>query len=57
MVQKTKETGDLAGFTVRRQGNPSFVEPLRIHRSQIYAEMSLADFIKNLNFFNQEGLQ
>jgi peptidoglycan/xylan/chitin deacetylase (PgdA/CDA1 family) len=57
VVQKTKETGYLAGFTVRRQGNPSFVEPLRIHRSQIYAEMSLADFIKNLNFFNQEGLQ
>src|SRR5262245_38793897 len=41
VVQKTKETGYLAGFTVRRQGNPSFVEPLRIHRSQIYAEMSL----------------
>ena len=57
VVQKTKEAGYVAGFTVRRQGNPSFVEPLRIHRSQIYAEMSMADFIKNLNFFNQERLQ
>ena len=57
VVQKAKEVGYVAGFTVRRQGNPSFVEPLRIHRSQIYATMTLEDFIKNLNFFNLEGLQ
>ena len=57
VVQQTKERGYLAGFTVRRQGNPSFVYPLRIHRSQIYSEMSLEDFIKNLNVFNAESLK
>ena len=57
VVQRTKERGYAAAFTVRRQGNPSFVEPLRIHRSQIYSEMSLDDFIKNLNFYNTESLK
>lgn len=57
VVQKTSENGYLAAFTVRRQGNPSFAEPLRIHRSQIYSEMSLADFIKNLNLFSPEALK
>ena len=57
VVQKTKERGYVAAFTVRRQGNPSFVEPLRIHRSQIYSEMSFDDFIKNLNFYNAESLK
>lgn len=57
VVQKAKEAGYAAGFTVRRQGNPSFVEPLRIHRSQIYAAMTLEEFIKNLNFFNLQGPQ
>ena len=57
VVQRTKERGYVAAFTVRRQGNPSFVEPLRIHRSQIYSEMSLDDFIKNLNFYNMESLK
>jgi len=57
VVQRAKERGYVAAFTVRRQGNPSFVEPLRIHRSQIYSEMSLEDFIKNLNFYNTESLK
>ena len=57
VVRRTKESGYAAAFTVRRQGNPSFVEPLRIHRSQIYSEMTLEDFIKNLNLFNQESLK
>jgi peptidoglycan/xylan/chitin deacetylase (PgdA/CDA1 family) len=57
VVQRTKERGYVAALTVRRQGNPSFVEPLRIHRSQIYSEMSLDDFIKNLNFYNTESLK
>ena len=57
VLQKTKESGYLAAFTVRRQGNPAFVETLRIHRSQVYSEMSMDDFVKNLNFFNREALQ
>ena len=57
VVRRTKEGGYVAAFTVLRQGNPSFVDLLRIHRSQIYSEMTLDDFIKNLNFFNQESLK
>ena len=57
VVQRAKERGYVAGFTVNRQGNPSFTEPLRINRSQIYSEMTLEDFIKNLNFFNKELLK
>ena len=56
VVEKTKEDGYVAAFTVHRQGNPSFVDPFRIHRSQIYSEMSLEDFIKNLNLFNEEPI-
>jgi len=42
---------------VRRQGNPSFAQLLAIHRSQIYSEMTLEDFAKNLNTFNQEVIK
>ena len=57
MVAKVKEYGYAAAFTVRREGNASFVFPLRANRSQIYSEMSLEDFIKNLNVFHQEDLR
>jgi peptidoglycan/xylan/chitin deacetylase (PgdA/CDA1 family) len=57
VVRRAKEGGYVAAFTVFRQGNPSFVEPLKIHRSQIYSEMTLDDFIKNLNFYNTESLK
>jgi peptidoglycan/xylan/chitin deacetylase (PgdA/CDA1 family) len=40
LLKKVKENGYIAAFTVRRQGNPAFVFPLRGHRSQIYSEMS-----------------
>jgi peptidoglycan/xylan/chitin deacetylase (PgdA/CDA1 family) len=57
VVAKTKEVGYVAAFTVRRQGSPAFVHPLRVNRSQIYSEMSLEDFAKNLNVFHQEDLR
>jgi peptidoglycan/xylan/chitin deacetylase (PgdA/CDA1 family) len=41
-------------FTVRRQSNAAFVSPLKISRSQIYAEMTMSDFTKNLVVF-QDG--
>ena len=57
-VQKrARAAGYVAGFDVRRQGNPSFSPPLALHRSQIYSEMSLEDFAKNLNVFNQEPVR
>jgi peptidoglycan/xylan/chitin deacetylase (PgdA/CDA1 family) len=57
VVKKAKEYGYIAAFTVRRQGSPAFVSPLRGHRSQIYSEMTLEDFIKNLNVFAAEEVK
>lgn len=57
LIQRVKENGFVAAFTVRREGNPSFVHSFKIHRSQIYSEMSLEDFAKNLNTFNQEAIK
>ena len=54
---KVKEHGYIAAFTVRRQGSPAFVQPLRVNRSQVYSEMSLEDFAKNLNVFHTEDLR
>jgi len=54
VVRRAKERGYSVAFTVRRQGSPSFVDLHRIHRSQIYPEMSMEDFIKNLDTFSRE---
>ena len=57
LVQKVREFGYGAGFTVRREGNPAFVAPFGAHRSQIYSDMTLEEFTKALNVFSPERLQ
>ncbi|HKW92879.1 MAG TPA: polysaccharide deacetylase family protein, partial [Methylomirabilota bacterium] len=57
LLPKVKEYGYIAAFSVRRQGNASFVRPLTGHRSQIYSEMTLDDFVRNLNVFQEENLR
>jgi peptidoglycan/xylan/chitin deacetylase (PgdA/CDA1 family) len=57
LLEKAKEVGYVAAFTVRREGNPSFVASLRANRSQIYSEMSLEDFARNLEVFHEEDLR
>jgi peptidoglycan/xylan/chitin deacetylase (PgdA/CDA1 family) len=57
LLPKVKEYGYVAAFSVLRQGNASFVRPLAAHRSQIYSEMTLDDFAKNLNVFQEENLR
>jgi peptidoglycan/xylan/chitin deacetylase (PgdA/CDA1 family) len=57
VAQRTKDRGYVAAFTVRRQGSQSFVDPHRIHRIQIYPEMSMADFAKSLSVFSQESIK
>jgi peptidoglycan/xylan/chitin deacetylase (PgdA/CDA1 family) len=57
LLPKVKEHGYIAAFSVRRQGNASFVRPLAAHRSQIYSEMTLDDFVRNLNVFQEENLR
>jgi len=49
--------GYSAAFTVRRQSNPAFVSPLKISRSQIYSEMTMKDFTKNLIVFQEEEVR
>ena len=53
----TREAGFQGGLTVFREGNASFVPLFRIRRSQIYAEMTLEDFVKNLNTFATEPIR
>jgi peptidoglycan/xylan/chitin deacetylase (PgdA/CDA1 family) len=57
LLPKVQQYGYVAAFSVRRQGNASFVRPLAAHRSQIYSEMTLDDFVKNLNVFQEDKLR
>jgi peptidoglycan/xylan/chitin deacetylase (PgdA/CDA1 family) len=57
VLKEVKAAGYVAAFTVRRQANPAFVSPLVIHRSQIYADMTLDEFAKNLTIFHEEDLR
>ena len=57
VLTKVKDHGYLAAFTVRRESNASFVDVLRISRSQIYSDMTLEQFAKNLNVFHSENLR
>jgi hypothetical protein len=57
VLKLTGQNGYLAAFTVRREANSAFVAPLKIHRSQIYSEMSLEDYARNLNVFHEERLK
>jgi peptidoglycan/xylan/chitin deacetylase (PgdA/CDA1 family) len=57
VLARTREAGFLAGLTVFREGNSSFVPLFRIRRSQIYSEMTLEDFVKNLNTFATEPIR
>jgi peptidoglycan/xylan/chitin deacetylase (PgdA/CDA1 family) len=57
LLIRVREQGYAAAFTVRRESNPSFARPLQISRSQVYSEMTLEQFAKNLNLFHQENLR
>jgi peptidoglycan/xylan/chitin deacetylase (PgdA/CDA1 family) len=57
VVKRVREAGYIAALDVRRQGNPSFNPTLTIHRAQIYSEMSLDDFIRNLTVFSEEPIR
>jgi peptidoglycan/xylan/chitin deacetylase (PgdA/CDA1 family) len=57
VVKRVREAGYVAALDVRRQGNPSFTPALTIHRAQIYSEMSMEDFVKNLTVFSEEAIR
>ncbi|WP_084190924.1 polysaccharide deacetylase family protein [Methylomarinum vadi] len=45
--------GYKTAFTVNRQGNPFYLQSLKLNRSMIYGTFSLGQFIKNLDYFKQ----
>lgn len=57
LLARVRDQGYAAAFTVRRESNSSFVRPLEFNRSQIYSEMTLDQFARNLNVFHQENLR
>jgi peptidoglycan/xylan/chitin deacetylase (PgdA/CDA1 family) len=57
VIKRVREAGYVAALDVRRQGNPSFTPALTIHRAQIYSEMSLEDFARNLTIFSEETIR
>lgn len=57
LLKEVGRFGYTAAFTVRRQSNSAFVTLTKVNRSQVYAEMSLEDFARNLNVFNEENLK
>jgi peptidoglycan/xylan/chitin deacetylase (PgdA/CDA1 family) len=57
LLKQVGQHGYLTAFTVRREANSAFVAPLKVHRSQIYGEMSLEEFARNLNVFHEERLK
>src|SRR5262245_5636197 len=57
LVKRVRDAGYIAALDVRRQGNPSFTPILTIHRAQIYSEMTMDDFIRNLTVFSEETIR
>ncbi len=57
VMERVRAAGYQAAFDVRREGNPAFGKPYSLHRSQIYSEMTLDDFAKNLNVFNEAPIR
>ena len=57
LLARVRAQGYVAAFTVRRESNASFVRALQISRSQIYSEMTLEQFVQNLNLFHAEDLR
>lgn len=56
VAKKAREHGYVAAFSVRRESNAAFVQPLEIRRSQIYSDMTLAEFARTLDTFHTDVL-
>jgi peptidoglycan/xylan/chitin deacetylase (PgdA/CDA1 family) len=57
LLGRVRHEGYAAAFTVRRESNAAFVPLLEIRRSQVYSEMTLQQFIQNLNLYHAEDLR
>jgi peptidoglycan/xylan/chitin deacetylase (PgdA/CDA1 family) len=57
LLKQLEQYGYSAAFTVRRESNSAFVTRRKVHRSQIYSEMSMEEFARNLDIFHDEKLK
>lgn len=57
VVERTKQAGYLAAFTVRPQSSYAFIDIYRIHRVQIFSDFKIDEFAKFLNLFHSEVLK
>jgi len=57
IVGLLKKRGYRGGFTIKRGGNPFFVNNFRVNRSMIYGDFDLNQFEKNLIVFGEEALK
>jgi len=57
IIEMLKKNGYRGAFTVKRGGNPFFISDFRVNRSMVYGDFTLAQFEKNLAFFQEEELK
>jgi peptidoglycan/xylan/chitin deacetylase (PgdA/CDA1 family) len=57
IIKRLRDAGYWAALDVRRQGNPSFTPLLTLHRSQVYADMTIEQFARNLTVFAEETIR
>lgn len=57
ILKRLRDAGYWAALDVRRQGNPSFTPLLTLHRAQVYADMTLEQFARNLTVFAEEVIR
>jgi peptidoglycan/xylan/chitin deacetylase (PgdA/CDA1 family) len=57
LVEHVKESGYVAAFSVHREANPSFGDPLMLDRCQIYSDMTLEEFARNLTVLHEEEIR
>jgi peptidoglycan/xylan/chitin deacetylase (PgdA/CDA1 family) len=57
ILKRLRDAGYSAALDVRRQGNPSFTPLLTLHRAQIYADMTIEQFARNLTVFAEEAIR
>ena len=57
LLKLLEQYGYSAAFTVRRESNSAFITRRKLHRSQVYGEMSIEEFARNLNVIHDESLK
>lgn len=57
VVSLLRKYGFRGAFTIKRGGNPFFINNYTLNRSMVYGEADLAQFEKNLSVFSYEALR